>query len=465
MKAELKITNPESEKALIEYQRDFEVEGMILGLEKLEDECELIVSLYDEKGEIVRSVHNTKAGSRKMWLDHPDLITYKEELDPGKAKLKEYGFAELIVKDLHDPEASFHDAGIKAFLSDRYFRAIIVSASDVKHGRVFESGVDFTDEEGKPYDVLPCGEYELKVELRYKEEILTQISKKITIGIRSKAAIVRFNPLKHKERMLKWCKENDFSIVNDTLPGYLNPYLGKWYYHMGLLPYYRSNDIALYQNACVHMFIYLCDETSTSYESELAYLEAQGKVKDEKTFVAYHYDIGEAYLGKGKPYYREAVIKKFDDSNLQLYRLDIVNDKAEENVFDLSEEAIDDIIYDLNNIKIKAGKTFALSGVVKPWQFAQQDYILKKDNTYEIRNTIDEIVYSFECEGKVKTENRKLNMLRIDKEPIGRSVFEFYNLFKIDESYKDKHLKIIIKAIDRYGCSENAQKEIELDVV
>jgi len=103
--------------------------------------------------------------------------------------------------------------------------------------------------------------------------------------------------------------------------------------------------------------------------------------------------------------------------------------------------------------------------VVKPWQFAQQDYILKKDNTYEIRNTIDEIVYSFECEGKVKTENRKLNMLRIDKEPIGRSVFEFYNLFKIDESYKDKHLKIIIKAIDRYGCSENAQKEIELDVV
>ena len=56
-------------------------------------------------------------------------------------------------------------------------------------------------------------------------------------------------------------------------------------------------------------------------------------------------------------------------------------------------------------------------------------------------------------------------MLRIDKEPIGRSVFEFYNLFKIDESYKDKHLKIIIKAIDRYGCSENAQKEIELDVV
>ena len=141
MKAELKITNPESEKALIEYQRDFEVEGMIFGLEKLEDECELIVSLYDEKGEIVRGVHNTKAGSRKMWLDHPDLITYKEELDPGKAKLKEYGFAELIVKDLHDPEASFHDADIKAFLSDRYFRAIIVSASDVKHGRVFESGV------------------------------------------------------------------------------------------------------------------------------------------------------------------------------------------------------------------------------------------------------------------------------------------------------------------------------------
>ncbi|MCR5095629.1 MAG: hypothetical protein K6A70_02700 [Erysipelotrichaceae bacterium] len=465
MKAKLKITNPAAENALIEYRRDFEVEGQISGIDRLDDECELIVSLYDEKGQLLRRVRNTKAGSQKQWLKHPDLISYKEELDPDKEKLKEYGFAELIVKDLDDPEASFHDATIKVFLSDGVFRAIIVSASDVSHGRIFESGVDYTDEEGKPYDCLPTGKYELEVELKYKDEIWGQTAKSMKIGVREKSAIVRFNPLKHKERMLKWCKENDFSIVNDTLPGYLNPYLGKWYYHMGLLPYYRSNDIALYQNACVHMFIYLCDETSTSYESELAYLEAQGKVKDEKTFVAYHYDIGEAYLGKSKSYYREAVIKKFDDSNLQLYRLDIVNDKAEENVFDLSEEAIDDIIYDLNNIKIKAGKTFALSGVVKPWQFAQQDYILKKDNTYEIRNTIDEIVYSFECEGKVKTENRKLNMLRIDKEPIGRSVFEFYNLFKIDESYKDKHLKIIIKAIDRYGCSENAQKEIELDVV
>ena len=130
--------------------------------------------------------------------------------------------------------------------------------------------------------------------------LLAEEKKQIRIGIREEAAIVRFNPIQHRRRMEEWCGKNGFTIINDPLPGYLDPYLGKWYYHMGLLPYYRSNDIAVYAEARVNMFVYLCDPHSTSYETELAYLQCKERVDDGRWFRAYHYDIGEYAVGDRK---------------------------------------------------------------------------------------------------------------------------------------------------------------------
>ena len=64
---------------------------------------------------------------------------------------------------------------------------------------------------------------------------------------------------------------------------------------------YRACDIAQYAVARIHMFLYLIDPASTSYETELAYLQQQRIVGDPQRFFAYYYDIGEASLFPDTP--------------------------------------------------------------------------------------------------------------------------------------------------------------------
>ena len=140
------IDNPTGKYPLIDDRRDFDVQGSLSG--PVEDEMTLFVGLYRE-GRLVRHVCQNRMHDERLWLKHPDLISYQEELDPGKRRLLSYGFPELQVKDIEDPEASFHDATIKCFYDEKGFKALIVSASDVAHGRILESGVDLRDENGE----------------------------------------------------------------------------------------------------------------------------------------------------------------------------------------------------------------------------------------------------------------------------------------------------------------------------
>ena len=234
---------------------------------------------------------------------------------------------------------------------------------------------------------------------------------------------------------------------------------------MGILPYYRSNDIAVYANAKVHMFVYLCDPGSTSYETELAYLQTKGQVEDKEMFKAYHYDIGEALLGKGKPYERNGKICEFGDDDLWLYRIEEVNEKAKENVFDLSEETILDVHYDVKQVSVKAGSRIAISGVVKPWQLKKEDVILKDDNTYEIHHEVSKIHYTIFDGEKTLEEKRSLLMERIDETSIGRSVYEFYNLFEIKETDKGKKLRFELEAQNDEGRSSFHKITFVIDVI
>lgn len=461
----LTITNPSGDHPLIDYLRDFDVQGTIEHEGVLDDDLLLIVKLLDKDNNVVRYSKQNRKNNTNLYLDHPKLITYKEEIDPGKEKLKQFGFPELLVKDLNNPEASLHDATIKCFYNDNYFKAIIVSATDTKHGRIMNTGLYLCDENGNPYYSLDKGEYTISVELYDKNNtLLANTSKPITINSRTSQTILRFNPVSHLKRMVKWCIDNGFTVTTDTLTGYLEPYTGKWYYHMGLLPYYRSNDIAFYLEAKVSMFVYLIDSDSTSYETELAYLQSNNRVGNPDMFKAYHYDIGEAILGKDKAYEKEAEIIEFDDNNLYLYRIDIVNDKASENCFNLNEEAIEDIIYDTSEINISSNTTIAISGVVKPWQLDPNDFILTEDNIYKIRNSVDNVVYEFTDGINTYTENRKLMMERIDDYSIGHSVFEFYNLFTFDESYKGKRLTVKITVTDRNNVANNSSRELIINI-
>ena len=176
---------------------------------------------------------------------------------------------------------------------------MFVAATDMEHGLIFDDGMGFLGADGQPLDLLPEGNYVIEVLLRDEEGTeLAIATRKIRIGSYPDVAIVRFNPPSHKARMLEWFKTKNIHILNDLIPGYLDSYLGPWLYHKGLLPMYLAGDISQYANSVVHMFLYLLDPTSTSYSTELAFLEEQGAVENVERMHFYYYDIGEASLSK-----------------------------------------------------------------------------------------------------------------------------------------------------------------------
>ena len=462
----LTITVPAGERPLVEYGRHFNVQGRIMHDTDLPDDAVLTVRLLDSRGKVLRYTRQDRKNNRNLYLYHPAMTAYPEEMDPGRRGILAFGFPELLVKDLKHPMESLRDATIKCWYSDDSFKAVIVSATGVAQGRIFDDGVGFLDESGAPYPMLERGAYRIEAELTTAAgESLARTAKEIRIGSRSSQAIVRFHPEEHRRNMTKWCREMKFAISNEVLPGYLEPYLGIWLYHMGLLTMNRANDIALYRDVPVHMFVYLVDPTSTSYETELAYLQTQRAVGDPERFHAYHYDIGEALVGRGRSYERRGAIVEFPaDEFLALCRVDVVNEKAQENRFDLSEEAVESMRFDLDRVTAAAGSTIAITGVVKPWQLDPGDFCLRRDNTYEIRDSVQALHYELDDGDRVWKETRTLMMERIDIHSIGTSVYEFYNLFSLDPSLKGKDLSIRVTACDKHGEKRDASKQITVHV-
>lgn len=462
----LTITIPSGERPLVEYGRHFNVHGEIEHSSPLPSDAILTVRLMSSQGQVLREVRQNRKNNRNLYLYHPDLTAYPDEMDPGRLGMLDYGFPELMVKDVERPMDSMRDATIKCWYSDDKYKALIVSATGVEQGRIFDDGVGFTDENGEPYPMLAMGDYRIEVELATADgDTLARAAKEIRIGRRTAQAIVRFNPWEHRLNMTKWCQDMNFGIINDVLPGYMEPYTGTWLYHMGLLPMYRSNDIALYNGVPIHMFVYLIDPTSTSYETELAYLQSRGTVGDPKMFHAYHYDIGEALVGSGRSYERRGKIVEFpEDEYLALCRVDVVNGKAKENCFNLNEEAVEKMLFDLDSVTVSAGDTIAVTGVVKPWQLDPGDFRLRPENIYDIGDSVQALHYEIDDGESVRTETRALLMERVDIHPIGSSVYEFYNLFYIDPSLRGKDLSLRITACDKRGEKSGASKKLTLRV-
>ena len=454
---------PSEEVPMIPHGSHFAVVGEIRHQQALPEDAILTVKLLDAERTVLRFARQDRKNNRNIYAYHRDLTCYAESMDPGREKMKRFGFPELMVKDLTDPDVSMRDATIKCWYSDDTFKAIIVSATDQAHGLICDDGLGFVDEKGNPYTALPRGGYRLVAELADpRGEVLAAAEKVILIGDRRNQLICRFNPMAHRKNMTAWSERMRFFIMNDLIPGYLDPYLGHWEYHMGLLPMYRACDLAMFEVPKVHMFVYLIDPTSTSYETELAYLQSKGYVALPERFEAYHYDIGEAALGG-----RTGEIMPFEkDSFLHVYRVDTVNENAKENVFDLSGDDVISSVFDTKNLKVRAGEKIAITGVVKPWQLDPASFVRCADNTYEIRDTVEKIIYVFDDGMKKQRFERELLMERIDDgKSIGRSVYEFYNLFSIDESWHGKRVMLEITAADRRGENTQAKQTLVLEVV
>ena len=462
MKIRLEITDPSEEDSIVEYRRHISVQGRILyetgsgeetgeggpgedGSWTPEGRIPLGAGftflLKNEKGDVLREVGTDTKNNRNIYAYHPLLTTYPEEMDPGRRDFVAYGFPPLVVKSIASPMESLRDASIKAWFSDQEFKAMFVAATDMEHGLIFDDGMGFLGADGQPLDLLPEGNYVIEVLLRDEEGTeLAIATRKIRIGSYPDVAIVRFNPPSHKARMLEWFKTKNIHVLNDLIPGYLDSYLGPWLYHKGLLPMYLAGDISQYANSVVHMFLYLLDPTSTSYSTELAFLEEQGVVENVERMHFYYYDIGEASLSKvvrgnvgtadaagnvadagmvgdpGNVGTRTAEILEFAPFDyLALTRIDLVDGQCKENVYDTTESHTVKSLVDLEKepLEIPTGQRFAITGVIRPWQICQEDIHRLKDNTYEWWDGFSRVHYIFDDGEKTWEEDRKPGMERL----------------------------------------------------
>ena len=563
MKIRLEITDPSEEDSIVEYRRHISVQGRILyetgsGEETGEGElgegtvesgpgegtgeggpgedgswtpegriplgAGFTFLLKNEKGDVLREVGTDTKNNRNIYAYHPLLTTYPEEMDPGRRDFVAYGFPPLVVKSIASPMESLRDASIKAWFSDQEFKAMFVAATDMEHGLIFDDGMGFLGADGQPLDLLPEGNYVIEVLLRDEEGTeLAIATRKIRIGSYPDVAIVRFNPPSHKARMLEWFKTKNIHVLNDLIPGYLDSYLGPWLYHKGLLPMYLAGDISQYANSVVHMFLYLLDPTSTSYSTELAFLEEQGVVENVERMHFYYYDIGEASLSKvvrgnagtadtagdvvdagmvgdpGNVGTRTAEILEFAPFDyLALTRIDLVDGQCKENVYDTTESHTVKSLVDLEKepLEIPTGQRFAITGVVRPWQICQEDIHRLKDNTYEWWDGFSRVHYIFDDGEKTWEEDRKPGMERLapneekpgmerlapnEEKPgtnalglyreektgkvssIGSSVAEFYNVFEFGPEEMGRTIRVRVSV---HGKNyEKAQKTIEIRII
>ena len=563
MKIRLEITDPSEEDSIVEYRRHISVQGRILyetgsGEETGEGEpgegtvesgpgegtgeggpgedgswtpegriplgAGFTFLLKNEKGDVLREVGTDTKNNRNIYAYHPLLTTYPEEMDPGRRDFVAYGFPPLVVKSIASPMESLRDASIKAWFSDQEFKAMFVAATDMEHGLIFDDGMGFLGADGQPLDLLPEGNYVIEVLLRDEEGTeLAIATRKIRIGSYPDVAIVRFNPPSHKARMLEWFKTKNIHVLNDLIPGYLDSYLGPWLYHKGLLPMYLAGDISQYANSVVHMFLYLLDPTSTSYSTELAFLEEQGVVENVERMHFYYYDIGEASLSKvvhgnagtadaagdvadagmvgdsGNVGTRTAEILEFAPFDyLALTRIDLVDGQCKENVYDTTESHTVKSLVDLEKepLEIPTGQRFAITGVVRPWQICQEDIHRLKDNTYEWWDGFSRVHYIFDDGEKTWEEDRKPGMERLapnEEKPgmerltpdedkpgtnalglhreektskvssIGSSVAEFYNVFEFVPEERGRTIRVHVSV---HGKNyEKAQKTIEIRII
>lgn len=451
----LHITDPSGELPVIDFGRHFAVEGTISG--DLPGDSRLTVTLLDSEKSAVRHVSRTLCDGFGLYLSHPALTKYPPEFDPDLSLLRNFGFPPLTVRDTKKPEESLRDATIKCHFDREKFKCIIVSATDTEHGLFLPDGMEYTDDKGNKYTALPRGNYTINVTLSGENgTIYATAEKGIVIGDRKDRIICRFNPREHKMRMAEWCKKRGFSVITDLLPGYLEAYTGKWLYHMGLLKMYRACDIAMYIYPKIHMFIYNITPDSTSYETEIGFLQTSGRLSSPEDFTAYCYDMGEAEID-GKP----GKIVEFEaDEYLKICRIDSVDEKARENILDLSYKNVK--CHHTSDFTLSADERFAVMGVIKPWQMKKSDFTLRDDNTYEMKNRPETLEYTFICGGNEKKLFRTPGLERICGESIGNSVFEFYNIFEPETEYRQKTVTVKVSVLDSRGSKSPALSEFTI---
>ena len=450
------------------------VKGDLSSETEIPADATMCIELLDADGNVVRYVSCSEKNSRNMWLYYPGLQYYDEETDPGRKELEVFGWPEIMVRDADDPEASFLDATIKCWYSDTEFKGMFIYATDPVHGLAFDDTIGFRDENGEAYNALAIGSYTVRVTLTAADgAVLGQAEKAFEISCYPEKIAVRFSPAEHRMHVMAWAASHGFKDLGAAVPGYIESMNGHGHpFDMGIIPFNRASNLAFYTTGKVHWFDYNITPTCSTYVIEHGVVQNMGDIENPDRFVVHHYDIGERNISNDLGVEESGRIVSFEEGDyLDLCRIDLVSDEAEENVYyadarnvvavkPLTGEAANDPI-------VIDGPRFAVMGVIRPFQLDAEDiHFDPSDNSFSFSNRPETVLYQItDGQGNTKTVEKKAELFRCALKIPATSIFEFYSIFDAEDFDPDTTYTVSLSFTDTHGTVHESNESFQFRLV
>ena len=204
------------------------------------------------------------------------------------------------------------------------------------------------------------------------------------------------------------------------------------------------------------MLVYGNTVISASYALEVAkYLQLEHNVENPDIASYYAFSLGEPrFAGE-----QAEIVEFADDENMRICRIDHVEDGTQDGVFLTTEEQVLGSDTDPSDGWILEEGTFAVAGVMKPYQLQDDELVPDRDiyGFYHFLNGADTLVYTFTTVDGSETFNmtKTVGVSRID-EPDGEAdpaLYEFYSVFPAGTLKAGSAYNVTIQAYDQNGVA------------
>lgn len=437
----IQITVPSEFESTIAPGRNFYVKGTFSEIGFIPDGSRLSVQLKDVSGTVVRNVSTEIKDNKNL---SEDLITYHTDA----TIIKDTGMPDLVW-DAQNTETKTN-GDIKCFYNDTGFAAMI---SGGKTDNSIDDRLGFTDGLGIPYEALPKGMYQVKVNITSPDgTLLGSTDQEIQIDTTSDKILTRFSGAEHMKKFQAFAAANGFRIYQDPFPGYWSIDNSTFCENA---PEWRAADATEYTEGNVHFIIYNVKKSSTTYGVELGLLQNMGAINSRLT--SYYYSTGEpGMLGS-----TDSTIEAFAKGDkLQLVRAEISETLQEDNVYDVN--SADKPTYDMDfsdGISLSENQYLSIFGVTAPIQLDASDIHVNDDNTYILDNKIQTICYtvtngekSFEYKGDV-------SLNRVENGSKTFSELEFKHVIPISADMAGAPLEVHLQGYDTHGNAVDGTQE------
>ena len=430
---------------LIAPERNFKIIATVEN-GTIPDNAVVRVSLLDSNGNEVRYTESSKKGIGNVshsWMTDSELAFRYPDRDTRFEDVA-YLAPELVVGDISRPMETCNDATVKCIYTDNSITALITSATDLDYMSESKGLFHFTDADGTALESLPEGQYTLRITISEKDgKVIAFTDKIIKIEIPVGIIIFRFGMNEVMSFAMKYAGENSLKYLTDPLPGIY----GLEFEAADVAPGFQA-EMAEYLTSPTYIVNYDINQTSVSFREITFMCQTFGRTDSARVLCM---DIGEAHVAGNNGKLVEIPLEK----PIHIYRCDVVTDDASDQMYDTSEKQTQSTDMDISDgFKVEAGKPFAISGAIRPYQLPEDEIIINTDNPMlsEMTNGISEFEYTFTSGDLLICKTKPAGLARSDKGDFSNiSVMEFYNVFDADLLEKGKRYEVEIQAIDRKG--------------